>query len=119
MPFSAGPTLLAAPSPIAWQGRHLLNTVLPASASCAPAGIVLRIENVASAAATNFRGMRDFSPWRGDGVLPTPSWRVDKYVDRSHKSEVIGGTRSSRRCEAGGAASQRQCCQRYFFGPAK
>src|SRR6185295_5397540 len=36
-PFSTGPTLFLAPSPTAWQARHLLNEVLPASASCATA----------------------------------------------------------------------------------
>ena len=36
-PFSSGPTLFLAPSPIAWQARHLLNEVLPAAASCASA----------------------------------------------------------------------------------
>src|SRR6476659_7645458 len=35
MPLSSGPTLFLAPSPIAWQARHLLNEVLPAVASCA------------------------------------------------------------------------------------
>src|SRR3984893_14285609 len=37
MPLSSGPTLFLAPSPIAWQARHLLNEVLPAAASCASA----------------------------------------------------------------------------------
>src|SRR5688572_15038780 len=36
-PFNSGPTLFLAPSPIAWQARHLLNEVLPAAASCASA----------------------------------------------------------------------------------
>src|SRR5436190_12739871 len=34
-PFSSGPTLFLAPSPVEWQGRHLLNDVLPAATSCA------------------------------------------------------------------------------------
>src|SRR5215813_3059691 len=36
-PLSTGPTLFLAPSPMAWQARHLLNEVFPASASCASA----------------------------------------------------------------------------------
>ena len=36
-PLSSGPTLFLAPSPIAWQARHLLNDDLPAAASCASA----------------------------------------------------------------------------------
>src|SRR5882757_11403304 len=36
-PLSCGPTLFLAPSPIAWQAKHLLNDVLPAAASCASA----------------------------------------------------------------------------------
>src|SRR5215510_13316208 len=47
-PLSTGPTLFLAPSPTAWQARHLLNDVLPASASCASA-----LEAAVVAAITN------------------------------------------------------------------
>ena len=43
-PFSSGPTLFLAPSPIAWQARHLLKEVLPAAASCASALDAVAIE---------------------------------------------------------------------------
>src|SRR6185437_5122261 len=43
-PFSTGPTLFLAPSPTAWQARHLLNEVLPAAASCASAPVAVANE---------------------------------------------------------------------------
>src|SRR5215510_7923006 len=49
-PLSTGPTLFLAPSPTAWQARHLLNDVLPASASCASALEAVAIEVTATSA---------------------------------------------------------------------
>src|ERR1700756_3828978 len=55
MPLSTGPTLFLAPSPIAWQARHLLNDVLPAAASCAiGAGAVAVTGRVVSTAKIRF-----------------------------------------------------------------
>src|SRR5258708_7248116 len=67
MPLSSGPTLFLAPSPIAWQARHLLNEVLPAAASCASAPDAAAIEvRTISAPKFNFvMGCSSFFPDRG------------------------------------------------------
>src|SRR5689334_714438 len=49
-PLSTGPTLFLAPSPMAWQARHLLNEVLPAAASCASALEAVASEVMATSA---------------------------------------------------------------------
>src|SRR6266850_807346 len=90
-PLSTGPTLFLAPSPTAWQARHLLNEVLPAATSCASAAddaaadamtiSVLRVSCFMECSWVRCRVFRDlFVAWAGrDGqagwVPPLSIWR--------------------------------------------
>src|SRR5882672_2849605 len=68
IPLSSGPTLFLAPSPIAWQGRHLLNEVLPAAASCASTLVTAADD----AMATNTLRVNLFMTWALRGL--TNEW---------------------------------------------
>src|ERR1700722_8708969 len=47
IPFSSGPILFWAPTPMEWQARHLRNDVSPAPTSCASAADVDRLNSIA------------------------------------------------------------------------
>src|SRR5882757_6218057 len=66
MPFSSGPTLFLAPSPIAWQARHLLNEALPAVASCAdaPDTAINEVTTTSELKISVFIGCSSSLPWR-------------------------------------------------------
>src|SRR5580698_4837369 len=68
-PFSSGPILFCASSPMEWQGRHLWNEISPLAASCADA---VQADAAINAAATitvliissPFRLSYRSRPWR-------------------------------------------------------
>src|SRR5262245_37110568 len=85
-----GPTLFLAPSPIAWQARHLLKEVLPAAASCASAPDVAAREVRITTALKVFMGCSFFPGYRCHGF-----WhgrlRLDKplNLDRFRGGELV------------------------------
>src|SRR4051795_578344 len=86
MPLSSGPTLFFAPSPIEWQGRHLLKDVLPAAASCASAADASADEAITTSA-LNVSFFMDQALWVTRRVYP----QVLAWPQATHK----------RRCGAG------------------
>src|SRR6478609_9264383 len=92
-PFSAGPALFLAPSPIAWQARHLLNEVLPAAASCASAPVAVANEVTTTSAlkVDVFMWCSLFLPKERGGFLVAGSLRRDKprNLDRFHHCRLV------------------------------
>src|SRR6266581_9206611 len=72
IPFNSGPTLFLAPSPMAWQARHLLNDDLPAAASCAIAveAVAVTVRIISAPKVSFFIGCSSSLPW---WVLPDQS----------------------------------------------
>ena len=81
-PFSSGPTLFLAPSPIAWQARHLLNEVLPAAASCACA------PDAAAIAVTTTSAPRGSGTSLSGGALPLADGVLLAWASSKRNREI-------------------------------
>src|SRR5687768_922690 len=83
-----GPTLFLAPSPTAWQARHLLNEALPAAASCAGAAADDAI--TASALKVSRFIVGSSSRWLSRGALWHGAFALDKPGNACRGSALPG-----------------------------